>query len=33
MLNADRKRKNLPEIPKNQAVLQYANDGTIRDID
>ena len=26
MLNADRKRKDLPEIPKNQPVLQYADD-------
>lgn len=32
MLNADRKRKKLPEISQNQPVLQYAKDGTIRDI-
>ena len=33
MLNDDRQRKNLPQIPKNKAVLQYAKDGTIRDME
>lgn len=33
MLNEDRKRKNLPQIPQNKAVLQYAKDGTIRDME
>lgn len=32
ILNADRARKNLPKIPENQPVMQYAKDGTIRDI-
>lgn len=33
ILNEDRKRKNLPEIPKDKKVIQYAKDGTIRDIE
>lgn len=33
MLNDDRQRKNLPKVPKNKAVLQYAKDWTIRDME